>query len=100
MPTEASQKLVSDLKVLASDTQDLIRATAEQSGEKVNAARDKARVALAQAQARVAATEAALATRARAAARNADEYVTSHPWATIGVVGICALAIGIMIGRR
>lgn len=100
MSTEASQKLVSDLKVLAADTQDLLRATAEQSGEKVNAARDKARVALAQAQARVAATEAALASRARDAARNADQYVTAHPWATAGVVGLCALVVGILIARR
>ena len=100
MTNEASQKLVSDLKLLAADTQDLIRATAEQSGEKVNAARDKARVALAQAQARVASAEAALATRAREVARNTDQYVSSHPWATAGVVGLCALAIGILIGRR
>lgn len=100
MTTEASQKLVSDLKVLAADTQELIRATAEQSGDKVSAARDKARIALAQAQARVAATEAAFATRASAAARNADQYVSSHPWATAGVVGICALALGILIARR
>jgi ElaB/YqjD/DUF883 family membrane-anchored ribosome-binding protein len=100
MSTEASQKLVSDLKTLATDTQELIRATAEQSGDKVTAARDKARVALAQAQARVAATEAAFAARARDVARNTDQYVSSHPWATAGVVGLCALAIGILIGRR
>jgi ElaB/YqjD/DUF883 family membrane-anchored ribosome-binding protein len=100
MTTEASQKLISDLKMLATDTQELIRATAEHSGEKVSAARDKARVALAQAQARVAATEAALATRANVAARNADRYVTAHPWATAGVVGLCALALGMLIARR
>jgi ElaB/YqjD/DUF883 family membrane-anchored ribosome-binding protein len=100
MTTEASHKLVSDLKTLAADTQELLRATAEQGGEKVNAARDKTRLALAQAQARVAATEAALATRARDAARNADQYVTAHPWATAGVVGLCALALGILIARR
>lgn len=100
MSTEASQKLVSDLKMLAADTHELIRATAEQSGEKVNAARDKARGALAQAQARVAAAETALATRARSTARDADAYVSNHPWAAIGVVGLCALAIGILIGRR
>ncbi len=100
MTTDASQKLVSDLKTLATDTQDLIKATADQSGEKVIAAREKARVALSQVQARVAASEAAIAARARAAARNTDHYVRGHPWATAGVVGLCALAIGILIGRR
>lgn len=100
MSTEASHKLVSDLKLLAADTEELVRATAEQSGEKLNAARDKARVALAQAQARVAETEAALATRARAVARNTDQYVASHPWGAAAVVGVCALAIGILLGRR
>lgn len=100
MSTEASQKLVADLKLLATDTQELIRATAEQSGDKVAAARDRARLALAQAQARVAASEAQLAARAREVAQNTDRYVSSHPWATAGVVGLSALAIGILIGRR
>lgn len=100
MTSEASQKLVADLKTLATDTQDLIRATAEQTGDKVEAARDRARTALAQAQARVATAEAALSARARLAARNADAYVHGHPWTTVGVVGLCALAIGIVIGRR
>jgi len=100
MSTEGSQKLVSDLKVLAADTQELLRATAEQSGEKVNAARDKARVALARAQARVAAAEAALADRACSATRTTDDYAHGHPWAMAGVVGLFALAIGFIAGRR
>lgn len=100
MSTEASQKLVTDLKVLAADTQDLIRATAEQSGEQVKAARERARTALAQAQARVAATEAAVAERTRLAARTADEYVHGHPWTTVGVVALFAFTIGFIAGRR
>jgi ElaB/YqjD/DUF883 family membrane-anchored ribosome-binding protein len=100
MSTQASQKLVTDLKVLAADTQELIRATAEQSGEKVNVAREKARAAIAQAQARVAAAEALAVERARVAIRTTDEYAHGHPWALAGMVGLVAFAVGYIAGRK
>ncbi len=100
MTTEASQRLVSDLKALATDTQDLIKETAEQSGAKIAGAREKARMGLAQAQANVAAARAAVTARARNAARLTDDYVHEHPWGTIGVAALLAFAIGYIAGRR
>lgn len=100
MTTQASQRLVSDLKTLASDTQDLIKATAEQSGEKIAVAREKARAGLAHAQENIAAAQAALAGRAKDAARVTDNYVHEHPWGTIGVAALLAFAIGYIAGRR
>lgn len=100
MTTEASQKLVSDLKTLATDTQDLIKATAEQSGEKIAVAREKARVGLAHAQANMAAAQTALAERAKEAARVTHDYVHEHPWSTVGAAALLAFAIGYIAGRR
>lgn len=100
MSTATREKLVSDLQTLAADTQELVRATAADTGEQVRSARERALATLNRAQARVVAAEAALRTQARDAARNADTYVHDHPWGAIGVVGLCALAIGILIGRR
>jgi ElaB/YqjD/DUF883 family membrane-anchored ribosome-binding protein len=98
--SEASQKLVANLKTLATDTQDLIKATAEQSGEKIAVAREKARAGLAQAQANIAAAQTAVTERAKAAAQTADGYVHDHPWTTVGVVALFAFTIGFMAGRR
>lgn len=100
MSTATREKLVSDLQTLAADTQELVRATAADTGEQVRSARDRAVATLNRAQARVIAAEAAMRTQARDTARNADAYVHDHPWGAIGVVGLCALAIGILIGRR
>ncbi len=100
MTTETTQKLVADFKVLAADTQELIKATAEQSGEKIAAARDKARLALANVQARAIAAEAAAAEKAKAAAGATDEYVRSNPWTAIGVTAGIGFLIGYLVGRR
>jgi len=98
--TEISGKLVADLKMLVADTQELLQATAEQSGEKVNAAREKARAALAQAQARVTAAETAITNRVQEATRTTDDYAHDRPWVVAGVVGLIALAVGFIAGRR
>jgi len=100
MTSEASQRLVADLKTLAADTQDLIKVTAEHSGEKIVAARDKARLGLAQAQANIAAAQAVVTERAKVAAQATDSYVHEHPWSTIGVAALFAFTIGFMAGRR
>ncbi len=97
MTPEASQRLVSDLKTLATDTQDVIKETAEQSGAKL---REKARMGLGQAQANVAAAQAAVTARARGAARATADYVHKHPWGTMGVAALLAFAIGYIARRR
>jgi ElaB/YqjD/DUF883 family membrane-anchored ribosome-binding protein len=100
MTSEASQKLVADLKTLASDTQDLIKATAGQSGDRLAAARERARLGLAQAQANIASVQTAVTERAKTAARATDTYVHDHAWATIGVTALLAFTIGFIAGRR
>lgn len=100
MSTATREKLVSDFQTLAADTQELVRATAADTGEQVRSARERVATTLHRAQSRVVAAEAAVRTQARDAARSADTYVHDHPWAAIGVAGLCALALGILLGRR
>jgi len=89
-PTE---KLAGDVRVLASDVEELLRATATQSGEKIAEARTRARAAIANA--RTAAIE-----HGRHAANATDQYVRQNPWSAVGISAGIGLLIGLLISRR
>jgi ElaB/YqjD/DUF883 family membrane-anchored ribosome-binding protein len=53
-PRAIKEKLLDDLRTLASDTEELLRATANQTGEQIGVARGKAQESLLAAKARLA----------------------------------------------
>lgn len=95
-----NEKLVADFKVLMSDVDDLVRATASQSGEKLAEARTKAQQALQAARAVVARAEAAATEQAKLAAKATDQYVQDNPWTAIGIAAGAGFLIGLLVGRR
>ena len=99
--SEAStEKLVADLKLLVSDTDELLRATAAQAGEKAAIARARVQASLATAKERLADAEDTALEKAQQAVRSTDAYVHDNPWAAIGAAAAAALVIGVLIGRR
>jgi ElaB/YqjD/DUF883 family membrane-anchored ribosome-binding protein len=88
-----AEKIVTDVRVLAADVEELVKATAAQSGEKIAAARDRAQTALAHAR------DAAVL-RGRRAAQLSDQYVKDNPWTAVGVSAGIGLLIGFLISRR
>ena len=96
MTTQASEKLVTDLKVLAADTQELIKETAGQTGERVVAAREKARQTLADFQRSLQPMQNAVAERARLA----RAFVHDKPWPVLAGVAVMAVLAGFLLGRR
>lgn len=88
-----TDKLVSDVKVLAADVEELLKATASQTGEKVAEARARAQAAIARA--RTTAIE-----QGKQAAQVTDQYVQQNPWTAIGIAAGIGLLIGLLIGRR
>ena len=91
--TAPTEKLIGDVKVLANDVEELLKATAAQSGEKIAEARVRAQAAIARA--RTVAVE-----QSKQAAQTTDEYVRENPWAAIGVSAAIGLLVGLLIGRR
>ena len=87
------EKLATDVKILAADVEELIKATAAQSGEKLAAARSRVQTAL------VNARETVLV-QGRNAAQLTDRYVKDHAWGAVGVSAGIGLIIGILVGRR
>lgn len=93
-------KLAQDLKIVISDAEELLRATASQAGEKVVAAREKVQDSLHRAKAKLSETEEVLLDRGKLAAHATDEYVREHPWRAVGIAAGIGLVIGLLIGRR
>ncbi len=96
----AKDKLVADMKIVIADTEEMLRATASQTGEKVAELREKISARLRDAKIRLADAEAAIADRAKAAARATDDFVHEQPWKAVGVAAALGLALGVLIGRR
>jgi ElaB/YqjD/DUF883 family membrane-anchored ribosome-binding protein len=93
-------KLVSDLKAVVNDAEEILRATAGAAGEKVSDLRAKIELRLRDAKERLADAEAILIDKTKAAARATDDFVHDEPWKAVGVAAALGLALGVLIGRR
>jgi ElaB/YqjD/DUF883 family membrane-anchored ribosome-binding protein len=101
MSSETSKdKLVADLKLVVSDAEELLRATASQAGEKVAVARERIQASLASAKIKLNDAERAAMEKAKEAAKITDEYVHEHPWRAVGIAGAAGFVLGLLIGRR
>ena len=94
------EKLASDLRVVISDAEELLRATAGQAGEKIAAARVRIEESLGDAKRRLAGYGAAAGEQAKMAARATDEFVHEHPWQAVGVGAALGVIIGMLIARK
>lgn len=93
------EKLMQDLQLVVSDAEELLRATADQAGEKVSAARERIQDSLATAKARMADTQKAMLEKTRQAARATDDYVHENPWRAVGIAAGVGLVVGMLISR-
>lgn len=100
-PTVASQeKLVTDIKAVITDAEEILKATADQTGEKIAGLRTRVQERLHAARVRLADAEAALIAKTRAAAQATDAYVHENPWKAVGVAAGVGFLVGFILGRR
>lgn len=103
MSTETAvsrEKLAADLRAVIDDTEELLKATAGQAGEKIHAARARAEESLRTARARLGELGEAGVEKAKAAAKATDTYVHDNPWQAIGIAAGLGLFIGWLMGRK
>ena len=93
-------KLMEDLKAVVSDMEELLKATASQTGERISAARVKAEESLKAAKGQLAEEGKAALARAKSAAKSTDEYVHAHPWGAVGIGAAAGFVLGLLISRR
>ena len=96
----SKDKLISDMKVVMADADELLRATASQAGDRVTELRGKIQSSLANARANLADAQAAAVEKAKEVGHAADDYVQANPWRSVGVAAGVGLIVGLLIGRR
>jgi ElaB/YqjD/DUF883 family membrane-anchored ribosome-binding protein len=96
----SKDKLITDLKVLIGDTEELLKATAGQAGEKISVARERIQASLAVYKDKLIDAEQAMMERTKEAARATDEYVHEHPWQAVGAAAGIGFLLGMLIARR
>jgi ElaB/YqjD/DUF883 family membrane-anchored ribosome-binding protein len=94
-----TDKLMADLRVLAADMEQLLAATASQTGRRAAAARATARESLAAIRTRVAGLQDVARERSHAAVRATDAYAHDNPWQLMAIGAAAGLAAGIAIAR-
>ncbi|MDR2240171.1 MAG: YqjD family protein [Zoogloeaceae bacterium] len=94
------QKLISDLKVVVTDAEEILKATAGQAGEKMADLRAKLQDRLASARENLADAQAAMVERTKQVARATDDYVHDNPWRSVGIAAGIGFFVGLLIGRR
>jgi ElaB/YqjD/DUF883 family membrane-anchored ribosome-binding protein len=87
------EKLVTDVKVLATDIEELLKATASQTGETITATRARAEAALAHAR-------DVVTVQGRQAAETTDQLVRQNPWKAAGIAATVGVLLGLLLGRR
>jgi len=95
----SKEKLIQDFRMVVTDAEELLRATAGQAGEKVSAVRGRIQENLEVAKERLNAAEDAVVARTKEAAIATDEYVHENPWTAVGVGAAVGVIVGMLIGR-
>ena len=94
--TEANERLAADIKLLAHDAEELLRATAGEAGEKIKEVRQRLSKALESARATCEDIQDQTAETAKAA----DETIREHPYESIGIAFGVGILLGLIVGRR
>ena len=81
MNATTTEQLLAQLRAVAQEAEELLQATADQTGEKVEELRERAKQAL-------------------EAAHGIDEQVRKNPWAAVGIAAAVGLVIGLLLSRK
>jgi len=93
---ESTEKLLEDLKAVVHDGEELLRATAQDLGERGLAARERLAAALEVAKE----TRRRLQERAVASAQATGRLIREYPYQSIGIAFGVGMLFGILVNRR
>lgn len=94
------EKLMSDLKLVVADAEELLRLTAGEVGEKAAEMRMRMQARMEQAKADIASLQNLAVAKAKDAGKAADVYVHDNPWKAVGIAAGVGLVLGLLISRR
>jgi len=92
--------LKADLAAVMRDAESLMRASADQGGEKMTEARTKIRESLETAKSRLLEVERAAWRQGEDAVIATEDYVKRNPWQAVGIAAGVGLVVGVLLARR
>ena len=91
--------LKEDVRTLTTDMEQLLKATASQTGQQIAQVRARAEESIRAARIRLAEAQESALVRTRAAAKATDDYVRENPWQTLAIAAAAALLLGFLLAR-
>ena len=95
----AKERVIRDFKAVVTDTEELL-STANQTGDRIAAARARMEESLAATKKQLAELEDNMVEKARAAAQASDQLVHENPLKSVGIAAAVGLLLGMLIHRR
>jgi ElaB/YqjD/DUF883 family membrane-anchored ribosome-binding protein len=96
----SKEKLISDVKVVLNDAEELLKAAAVSTGERATELREKAAEVLSLAKDRVHDLHDTMLEKGKQAARATDDFVHDHPWKSVGIAAGVGFLIGLLVNRK
>ncbi len=94
-----SQKLTADIKMLVQDAEELMKATAAETGDKVVELRRRLQQTVNEVKPNIATLETAVSRQVTSAVTCTDTYVRDNPWTAMGISAGVGLVIGLLVSR-
>lgn len=94
------EKLMAELQLMVADAEELLNATANQTGEIAAQARTRIQNSLKVVKGRLHAAETSLLLHTREGVKAADQYVHANPWQSIGISACAGIIVGMLIKRH
>jgi ElaB/YqjD/DUF883 family membrane-anchored ribosome-binding protein len=86
---DATNNFMNDLRAVIADAEELLRATADQAGPRVDEVRARAEESLRMAREHL-----------KDAGAELDSQVRANPWAAVGIAAAIGLVAGILLSRK
>jgi ElaB/YqjD/DUF883 family membrane-anchored ribosome-binding protein len=96
----AKERLIKDFKAVIHDAEELLKATSNQTGEKIAGVRARAEENIRNARQKIDELEGDMTERARAAYRATDQMLHDNPWQSAGIAAGVGFLLGLLLGRR
>jgi ElaB/YqjD/DUF883 family membrane-anchored ribosome-binding protein len=96
----AKERLIKDFKSVIEDAEALLKATSNQTGEKIAGVRARAEENIASARKKLDEMEDDLTDRARAAYKATDQMIHENPWQSAGIAAGVGFLLGMLLARR
>ena len=94
------ERVMKDLKTLARDTEDLLKVTAGDLGDKAKEMRARLSTALSRAKVTYNELQEQAVASAKAAAKKTDTSIREHPYPWLGIAFGVGLVVGVLVARK